>query len=78
MMIEEEETDESLLLATSISDDSDGIDVSEEFAQQENVRHGAAYGIIAALSAAFLGSAYCYSKKRSGVEKDDFVRAPLL
>lgn len=72
-MVEEEEIDESLLLA--FSDDSD---VSEEFAEQENIRHGAAYGIIAALSATLLGSAYCYSKKRSGVEKDDFVRAPLL
>ena len=67
--IEEVDPEESVWLATSIP---------ESIAQHKKARHGAAYGTIAALSAAALGAAYCYSKKRSGVEKDDYVRAPLL
>ena len=68
--IEEVDVEENIWLATSIS---------ESIAQHKNARRqGAAYGTIAALSAAALGAAYCYSKKRSGVEKDDYVRAPLL
>ena len=67
--IEEVDPEESVWLATSIP---------ESIAQHKNARHGAAYGTIAALSVAALGAAYCYSKKRSGVEKDDYVRAPLL
>ena len=68
--IEEVDPEESVWLATSIP---------ESIEQHRKARrHGAAYGTIAALSAAALGAAYCYSKKRSGVEKDDYVRAPLL
>ena len=68
--IEEVDPEESVWLATSIP---------ESIEQHKKARRqGAAYGTIAALSAAALGAAYCYSKKRSGVEKDDYVRAPLM